>query len=394
MAKTSGNMTDFVDGTNTSQNLVTAIQPTIWSARLRSFNAIGNPTFEVDQRNAGNQITLPAGTANFWAQDRWANSKNAATMVLTSQIATMGQNITVPGTNFCITQTFLNITQTTQQASLAAGEYGFLQQTIEGPRLRELITDVHSASILCITNVSGGLKFALSLRDPGNSRSLVKLCTLSTANVWQLIPLPNLPIFPSAGNFSTSPGNAGYVLSICYACGSSLITPANDVWQNGNFIGAVGMDNLGAKPVNSYLIIAFIQHEPGPLCTTLIDCPFGKNLDGDFGCLRYFSKAGYAYGTRPGTVDTNTPVTQICQAGQHPYQWVPFKKSMAKAPTMIYYSSVTGAANNVRNASSGTDLAVSGSISPGTEGFSSPTFSSPPAGLYVVAYHYTADTGW
>src|SRR4029077_7860842 len=65
----SGNTTDFVDVTNTCQNLVTAIQPTIWSARLRSFNAIGNPTFEVSQRNAGNSVSNPSSGA--FVIDRW-----------------------------------------------------------------------------------------------------------------------------------------------------------------------------------------------------------------------------------------------------------------------------------------------------------------------------------
>src|SRR5258708_39852891 len=46
LRRVSGLTTDFIDGSNHCQ----ALQPVIWSARLRSFNTVGNPTFEVDQR--------------------------------------------------------------------------------------------------------------------------------------------------------------------------------------------------------------------------------------------------------------------------------------------------------------------------------------------------------
>jgi hypothetical protein len=45
----SGNATDYVGGDNNCYSL----SPVIWNARLRSYNSLGNPTFEVDQRNAG-----------------------------------------------------------------------------------------------------------------------------------------------------------------------------------------------------------------------------------------------------------------------------------------------------------------------------------------------------
>ena len=58
-----------------------ATQAQIWDTRLRSYNAIGNPNFEVDQRNAGNAITVGSGT---FGLDGWQIMKTSGTMAATS----------------------------------------------------------------------------------------------------------------------------------------------------------------------------------------------------------------------------------------------------------------------------------------------------------------------
>ena len=72
LTKLSGNTTDFVDGNNACQNLATAIQPTIWSVRLRnSYNSIGNSNFEIDQINCHTSVHAPIKLL-----DRWGYAKN------------------------------------------------------------------------------------------------------------------------------------------------------------------------------------------------------------------------------------------------------------------------------------------------------------------------------
>ena len=260
-----------------SDNLILVPQSTIWSQRLRSFNAIGNPNFEVDQRNAGASV----GLLGNWAQDRWASNKAGTMSGTLQQIAV--PDAVVPGTNFRISRCAMRLTLTTQEAALAAGDYHILNQYIEGPFFRELSLDVHSISLLVRSSVAG-LNFGVVLKDPPNAtKTLVKLCTIPSANTWTLISLPNLPVWPS-GNFTSVPGANGYQIGITLACGSTFMSPANDTWQTGSFWGAVGQSNFYGQPVNSTFDIAFIQHEPGPLCTTLIDKPFSQNLDE---CQRY-----------------------------------------------------------------------------------------------------------
>src|SRR5258705_11989572 len=70
----------------------------IWLVRLRSFNAVGNPNFEIDQRNIGSLVAAPA---NGMILDRWNHNKSGtATLVASGQ--RISQNVGIPGINFLI----------------------------------------------------------------------------------------------------------------------------------------------------------------------------------------------------------------------------------------------------------------------------------------------------
>src|SRR5215469_6701806 len=264
-----------------SDNQILVPQSQIWSVRQRTFSSIGNPTFEVDQRNAGTLVTNIATGA--FACDRWSIFKNGTMTINTQRIA---QQVVVPGTNFLITNGVLSIQMGTLEASLAAGDYCAIQTVIEGSTLRELYNDAHSVSVLAWSSVAN-LKFSLVLIDSTGARSLCKLCSLGAANAPVLITLPNLPSFVGAGGgtFNLTPGNIGYFLRVGLCAGTSFLPSANDAWVAGNFAGAIGMNNFAAQAGSFQL--AMIQHEPGPVCSTLIDCPFEQNLRS---CKRYYAK--------------------------------------------------------------------------------------------------------
>jgi hypothetical protein len=387
----SGNSTDYVGGDGTSHNLVTAIQPTIWSARLRSFNAVGNPTFEIDQRNVGTALTNPANGALI--QDRWAINKSGATLTGTVNTALQDSStapILLPGTNFGITAKFQRFTVGTAQASLAAGDYYAFFHSVEGPSWRELSSDVHSLSLLVRSSVAG-LVFSVALQDNGRLHSLAIQCTISAANTWTLIQLPNLPVW--SGAFSAAPGQLAYYLFITLAAGTTYTAAASSAWQNTNILGVTGNSNFLAT-AGATFDIAFVQHEPGSLCTTLIDKPFAQNLDE---CLRYYEKS-YGYSTAPGTVTTSDVVNMTQFSGAAAAQSVlnplRFKKVMAKPPTISIYSGSTGAINKARNGSTNADVAVSAINTYNEAGFSGFQLSAAPTLPCYIQYHYTADTGW
>ena len=97
----------------------------ITNVRLRSFNAIRNPSFEVDQRNYGAAVVPATGTAPF-GPDRWSFS--TAFGAARNKIQQINANVVVPGTSFNITQKICRITLTTKRASIAATDYFTIQQ--------------------------------------------------------------------------------------------------------------------------------------------------------------------------------------------------------------------------------------------------------------------------
>jgi hypothetical protein len=373
----------IIDSVNANLNTNAAI----WSARLRSFNAIGNPTFEVDQRNVGNAVANVG--PGVYTIDRWFKGGSGTYQVAMQQNSS-GAGSVVPGTNYRISSKYFATTLTTAQPTLAAGDFLVVRQMPEGIQLRELINDVHSLQLL--VNSSVAFSFSIAIRDPALAHSFVHLCTIPTASVWTMIQIPNIPVFPAAGNWSIFPGAQGYDISITLACGSTYIAPAADSWQNGNFLGAPGMGNFVASPVNSTFSIGFIQHEPGALCSTAMDLDFSRNLDS---CLRYYQKT-YDYDLAIGTANANADVAISQYSTTLAFGYNRFHKPMAKIPTVTIYNVTTGAANSVRQTAGVTDYAVSSVNNTGKAGFPSITFAATPAIVAgsSIRCHYTADTGW
>jgi hypothetical protein len=384
LAQTSGNTTDFVDGTNACQNLVSAVQPTIWSARLRSFNAIGSPTFGVDQRLNGN-VTGIGG----FVCDRWSVGGALAANCTTARVGQTTPGILyAAGTSFRLSLYCISVTLNTQKTSLAAADALYIQQTVEGIQFRELMSDAHSLT-LAVQSTVAPLTFCICLRDNANAWSLTKQCTISTANVWTFITLPNLPVWTPSGSFSFTPGTVAYQCFVTLAAGTNQ-QGSIDSWKSTGQIGSATQDNFCAKPVNSVFYLGFVQHEPGPLCTTAIDCPFSQNYDD---CLRYFTKS-YNYEIIIGTVDTGNRMQFIASNATTASGQATFPKPMAKRPTLTVYSDASGAINNVRDPDGGgVDRAASNLIF-STKHFIQLTMGTASAVNNRMTFHYTADTGW
>jgi hypothetical protein len=382
LAQVSGLTTDYVRGDNTCQNLGLGVQPTIWSARLRSFNAVGNPNFECDQISCHASVVAPAKLL-----DRWQFSKSGT---MNFSASSGPEVVLLPGTNFQISAYRTRTQLSTQQASLGATDYLIFRQYIEGPMFRELASDVHSVSLLVRSSVAG-LKFGLILRDsPTTTKTLAKLCTIPAANTWTLIQLPNLPVWPS-GNFTTVAGSVGYELDICLAGGSTYLAPSNDTWLSGNYFGgAAGQSNFAASPVNSTFDVAFVQHEPGSVCSTLMDKPFSQNFDE---CQRYYSKS-YPYNILPGAVNSAGAASILAAVGQNIYGTVSFPKRMANIPGVQVYSDVTGAAGGVRDLFAGADRGISAPYHIGETCFGGVQLVSVNSASTVYTFQWWADTNW
>ena len=367
-----------------------------WSRNRRSgisasgrLTRSGTRSFEIDQRNVGNSLVISGGGAAGLPIDRWAMGGAGTWGGAGQQVAT---HVALPGTNFYVTNRILRFTLSTAQASLGASDYLQIFQQVEGPNLRELFGDVSSVSLLVKSTVAN-LQFGLRLSDNNFTHSLVKLCSLGPSGTWTLITLPNLPTWSGSGSWSTTAGSVGYVLGITLGAGSSMTASANDVWVNAGVIGAVGQSNFAASPVNSSFDIAFVQHEPGSLCTTFIDKPFSQNYDE---CQRYYQKT-YDYGTAPGALTATGEQTCMSMAGQHLYLPIRYGKSLAKPASMIvaYNPLAASGPNFVYDAGNTPQARAVGSIvGNGASGFGGFVLQTPDPAASIYYFHYTADTAW
>jgi hypothetical protein len=401
----SGLTTDFVDGTNTCQALSpavnTIVQPIISSFRLRSYNALafGNCNFEIDQANIGGAITYPAKSSAWYrAVDRWfawnGTSTSTGTAAFTTQQIPL--NVVVPGTNYNITQSILRFTLTVPQASLTGTEYIQYWTAIEGPMLRELLSDTFSLTVLARSSVAN-LKFGISITDNASGTatvSLAKLCSLGAANTWTLLTYPNLPVFPT-GKFGLTPGfnaNTGAAISVSLASGPSNTIAANDTWQTTSLSSPIGISNFAGSSTGSTFDLAFCQLEPGSQSTQLQDLDFQTNLSR---CQRYW-QSSYDYGTKPGTVTSSNGSINLITATTWTGIAVPvrFPVRMASVPTMTFYSPTTGASGNIRNNSTSADVAVSGPITAGTSGYGGVNTTASVTDGQALLWHHVADTGY
>ena len=383
----SGNAADFVNG----QNACSPLAPQIWSVRLRTFSALGNASFEVDQRQAGNLVAI-ANNGNAMI-DRWLVASGTTTTMRVSmqRTAPTWPGVLVPGTpNFPISQCFLRITLTATQATLAAGDLLQIYQLVEGPNIREFGSDVTSAQVLVRSSVAG-LNFGLAIQDPTAANSYCHLCNIPSANTWTLVTKPNIAAFPGTSTISTSPGAAGAYFEITLAAGSNFTASANDAWITGNKVGAIGQSSFASSPVNSTFDVAFSQWEPNSVCSQLIDKPFSVSLDE---CQRYFFKT-YDLATAVGAATYNGDICFLQQSTNLFGGTFRFPKRMAKVPTCTSYSgSSVGAINKIRLAS--TDYAVTSFSDVGESGFDGINTATLPApGQGTVGYaQIVADTGW
>lgn len=385
-----GLTTSFQDGTNSCQDLATAVRPVIWYVRQRSFNAVGNPNFEVDQRNIGTQVANPAGGTMII--DRWQFGKTATVtgqMNARQNAPGSGFGLAIPGSNYLISANFFSTSLQVGQATLASGDAVYILQQVEGTRFRELAGDGHSLSLMI--NCTTPLNLCAFIKDSASGYSLVLPCSIAAANTYYVLTFPALPAWPAGGVFSNQPGVLSYQIGICLACGSLYQTATTGVWQAGNFMGTAAQDNFMAKALNTVLRWAYIQHEPGQYCSSLQELDFAQNLRD---CHRYYQKS-YPYGVKAGTANNTAGAFAIQMFGSvTPQNPITFRRTMAKVPTVTGYSTVTGASAMVRDTTAAADKAITAAINVGDIGFSGFTVTSPNSSQWNAQGHWVADTLW
>jgi hypothetical protein len=247
-------------------------------------NRIINGAMVIDQRNAGASKAIATGVDSF-TLDRWYfnNQTDGAFTVQQSSTAPVGFSNS------------LLLTVTTQDSSLAAGQYCFMQQGIEGFNVADLGWGTANAKTITLSfwvrsSLTG--TFGGSLRNNNSNRSYPFTYAISSANTFEY---KTITIEGDTTGAWLVTNSTGIQLEMGIGVGSTFSGTAG-AWAASNFLSATGATNiLGTNGATWYL--TGFQLEVGSTATSFDYRSIGTELAL---CQRYYQKS-YAQATVPGT---------------------------------------------------------------------------------------------
>ncbi|MCS6243783.1 MAG: hypothetical protein H2172_08010 [Opitutus sp.] len=253
--------------------------------------------------------------ANGFTLDRWSYAG------LTEGVVTITQNSDVPSSKEF--QNSLRVAVTTLDASIAAGQYSFVTQPIEGYNVRDLIGKAFTISFWVRSTKTG--THCLFLRNSIADRSYIAEYTVIDSNTWELKTVTVAGGLPTAGTWNWTNGR-GLEVGFALIAGSTYQTTAG-AWQTGNFHGTSNQVNCLDNTANIFAITG-VQLELGTITSPQFEHrPYGveENL-----CLRYLPVVSFADYNYQGQAYASTAIRA----------WVPFHVPARVAPTGS--SSLTG----------------------------------------------------
>ena len=255
-------------GTNddiTSLGAVTSINGGQFGLR----NKIINGKMEIAQRG-----TSFAGFTAGYSLDRWQ------VYLAGSVVATVTQQADAPsGDEF---QSSYRYAVTTADASIAAGDYAIIRQSVEGYNARDLIGRTFTLSFWVRSSKTGA--HCIVLQNSGSDRSYVSEYTINAANTWEKKSITVSGGLVTAGTQNWTTG-VGVSVSWALAAGTTAQTTAN-AWQTGSFLATANQVNC-LDTIGNIFAITGVQLEVGSVATPFEHRPYGMELAL---CQRYYSR--------------------------------------------------------------------------------------------------------
>jgi len=232
-------------------------------------NRIINGNFDIAQR--GTSFAAIANDA--YSLDRWTWGQIGA------MVCTVSQSTDVPNNTF---QSSYKVDVTTVDSSIAAGDYAFVSQKIEGYNVRDLISTTFTLSFWAKSPKTG--VHCVSFSNSGQNRSYIKEYTVAVANTWEYKTVTVAGGLITAGTWDWTNGE-GLEVGFSLATGSTYQTTA-DAWQTGDFLATANQVNVMDNTANDFFLTG-VQLEPGGVATPFERRSFGAELAL---CQRYFEK--------------------------------------------------------------------------------------------------------
>jgi hypothetical protein len=381
-APSSGTSNIYVRYLSTTTQSITPSQNTVSYSTLNSDNQsklgvsfknrIINGAMVIDQRNAGASVTIPA--SKVYMVDRFFANASQASKFSAQQNA---GSVTPPVgyTNY------LGATSLSAYTPLAAGDYFFFQQNIEGYNWADLNFGSSNAKTVTLsfwvrsslTGTFGGV-----LTNQNFDRSYPFTYTISAANTWQQISV-TIP-GDQSGTWAT---NNGIGVQVIWSLGTgSTYSGTAGAWAGSGLISATGATSVvGTSGATFYL--TGVQLEVGTQATTFDYRSIGTEFNL---CQRYF-ETSYPYGSAipsaivGGFVSVITSSTASSDANG-----LRFVVTKRATPTCVTYNAVSNASGSAYRTSDAANVALS-QIYVGTTGIGYIQF---PASANTYLFHYTA----
>lgn len=284
----------------------------------------------------------------------------------------------------------LRVTVTTADASVAAGDYCYIAQPIEGLRVADLRSG--SASAKTVT-VQFGCKgpagtYCVSIRNSAANRSYVAEFSISGGEANTDVVKSVVIALDQSGTWLTDTG-VGMYLTLDLMGGSTFQTSAN-AWAAGNFFATSSQFNFMGTNSNVFELFD-VSMSQGAVAPEFQVPDFADELEL---CKRHWRKS-YDYATAPAAVTTAGAfafyLDNLSSAFHSVTMQVLFGTSMRTTPTMVSYSTATGATGKVRDAAAAAD--VNANISgQGQSGFANGCTSSAATTAMNMLFHWTADS--
>ena len=329
-------------------------------------NRIINGAMVIDQRNAGASVTTTTTASLVYTLDRWAYDVSVASKFTVQQNA----GSVTPPIGFT---NYLGATSTSAY-SVAAGDYLFLCQPIEGYNMADLAWGTANAKTITLsfqvysslTGTFGGV-----INNAGFSYSYPFTYSIPVANTWTSISITIAG--PTAGTW-TGTNTLGMRVVFGLGVGSTYSGTAGS-WSANNYLSATGATSVvGTNGATFY--ITGVQLEKGSTATSFDYRPYGTELAL---CQRYYEILGVNNASaRSFFVDIYANATNIPSASML-WRFSVTKRSAATVATIGTFTT-----NNITGAV-GID---------GTPSFDSATINANPASAGRAYYFNNANSGF
>lgn len=350
-------------------------------------NRIVNGAMQISQQNITNNVDATTGTN--WTLDQWAAflSTTPGGTLRVAQVA----SLTPGGSPFR-----LRATVQANDTSIAAGDFYTIAQPIEGsivPDLRWGTASARQVLLRFMLRSSQAGTFGLSITNSAKNRSYVTLVTIAPGEIntdlLREIAIPG----DTSGTWLTDTG-VGMTIRFAMAAGTTFQGATG--WQAGDIMSTSSANNFMATG-SATLEISDVALYLDPDATgTFPDYEVPNFGDELVRCQRFYEKS-YDFSVAPGTAASLNGALGIRTSAASVAQTIfatTFRTEKRVAPTVTFYSPVTGTANRLRNASGAADVTVTGAAAdqpPGTSGIGGAAHAASFADGNIVTAHFVAD---